>query len=83
MELDVITWLHDMTIKIIYHAASLPWRVSYRSSFIQIVWLLLLYEPSQDMAASLDKDTVSDALPSYSLVLVDNMVIGDVSFLFC
>ena len=52
------------------------------ASFIQIVWLLLLYEP-QDMAASLEKDTVSDALPSYSLVLVDNMVIGDVSFLFC
>ena len=71
-------WLYKLYIMLLLcHGEFHTDQVSYRS-----FGCCSCTNPRKIMAASLDKDTASDALPSYWLVLVDNMVIGDVLFSF-
>ena len=87
MEVDGITWLHcpilldswNSSKLLLGHGEFHTDRLAAAKAFA--AYGDFMYLPSQDMAASENKDTprwmVSDALPSYSLVLVDTMVIGD------
>ncbi len=92
MEVDGITWLHcpilldswNSSKLLLGHGEFHTDRLAAAKAFA--AYGDFMYLPSQDMAASENKDTprwmVSDALPSYSLVLVDTMVIGDGLFYF-